>query len=92
VGWKVKIVERCGLTSEGRLSGYSKYIKNRSTSQNRSSAEDLYNRRDFSIFEQNIISLISTVLGGIGDVSYVTPATFVRSMPEEHKDLDAKIM
>jgi hypothetical protein len=64
VGWKVKIVERCGLTNEGRLSGYSKYIKNKSMGQPRINLENQYNRKEYSIFEQNILSLISTVLGG----------------------------
>lgn len=35
VPWKVKIVERCGLNADGNLTGYSKYIKNKTSQKHK---------------------------------------------------------
>jgi hypothetical protein len=84
--WKIKIVDRCPMKKDGALAGYSKLIKNL---EQRNNVD--YDRKDYSIEEQNHISLIATILGTQFKSAYlINPVIFLATLSQINPKITVK--
>lgn len=74
VQWKIRIVERCALRQDGSLAASSKLAK-------RYDRKIDFFKADYTIREQNEVSLLASTLGNaFTEPAFISPRTFLKKM------------